>query len=131
MALLQVTNALSDCEYSWTIAGEPAKDFLRLLHLRAYNQTVCDIHIDVDNSVVDSGVSETGSFESSQLKKVGQYSLAVSESCVDGSSRTADQTVSDDTVSFILLFYVGFDHMLCCVCAALGEICATRVEFAD
>lgn len=56
---------------------------------------VCAAGTDLDQAVVDSGVSENGQFQSSELKKVGQYTLSVSENC-DGvsSGRSVEQTVS-------------------------------------
>jgi hypothetical protein len=51
--------------------------------------------LDSDGSQVDSGTSSSGSFFTSALKSVGQYSLVVEEGDCDDTSlgRTVDKTV--------------------------------------
>ena len=100
VAQLKVTNALAACLYSWEITGKYLNGISGSLHKSDYFVVLVNI-IDKDNLVVDSGESETGSFETSELKIVGQYSLAVTESCGDDSSRTTKQSVGGKACVYV------------------------------
>jgi hypothetical protein len=87
-ATFDVENAMSGCEYTWSITQLATGD------------------------VIDSGISESSSFSSSAFKSVGEYTLSIAENNCDDDSyaRTSDTTVNNEmtrAVSSMLLTRVG------------------------